>query len=293
MTGAGMHGEIASSMPAAAAGVAAGLAVGLSAAALASVDRASVRAALSADAGAREAGASARSASHEWFRRIRAGCICVSSVLVGWMAAGVPGALAGGAACVAVPRARRRRAARAELAAMEQGLADAVSAVAAGLRAGRSVVAAFEEAAATVSAPLGPVMRSVADRVALGVPFEQALEPLGDAFSDGEGRLVVAILGLHKRSGGDAPAVLDRVARTLRERRAVAREVRSLTAQARLSGAILGFLPIGFFLFLAVTARPDLERALRSSAGLTAVLVGLAMQGAAFLWIRTLLRIEA
>jgi len=81
------------------------------------------------------------------------------------------------------------------------------------------------------------------------------------------------------------------LAETLRQRRSAAREVRSLTAQARMSGAILGFLPIGFFCFLAITARSDVQAALSTPAGITAVVVGFAMQGAAFLWIRSLLRV--
>jgi Flp pilus assembly protein TadB len=59
-----------------------------------------------------------------------------------------------------------------------------------------------------------------------------------------------------------------------------------------LSGAILGFLPIGFFLFLSVTSRRDIAPAYHSSTGATAIVAGLLMQGAAFLWIRRLLRVE-
>jgi Flp pilus assembly protein TadB len=81
------------------------------------------------------------------------------------------------------------------------------------------------------------------------------------------------------------------LAATLRERRSAAREVRSLTAQARLSGAILGLLPIAFFAFLALTSRRDLDAALATSAGRTAIIAGLAMQAAAFAWIRSLLRV--
>jgi Flp pilus assembly protein TadB len=65
-----------------------------------------------------------------------------------------------------------------------------------------------------------------------------------------------------------------------------------LTAQARLSGAILGLLPIGFFLFLSATSRGDVAAAYRSSTGATAIVLGLAMQAAAFAWIRRLLRVE-
>jgi tight adherence protein B len=211
----------------------------------------------------------------------------------GHVVAGAGGAAAGALACVVGPNVRRRRRRSADAAALADGLADAVSAMAGALRVGRSMTGALEEAASTVGPPLGPRLEELLDRIAMGVPVDRAVLDLMTAVPGPDGRLVGAVLGLHQRSGGDAPAVLDRVARTLRERRASARELRSLTAQARLSGAILGFLPIGFFLFLSVTARSDVERALSSTAGRTAVALGLCMQGLAFLWIRTLLRIDA
>jgi Flp pilus assembly protein TadB len=81
------------------------------------------------------------------------------------------------------------------------------------------------------------------------------------------------------------------VAEALRERRETAREVRALTAQARLSGAILGLLPIGFFLFLLLTSRSDIAAAFETPAGIAATGLGLLMQGVAFVWIRHLLRV--
>jgi tight adherence protein B len=68
--------------------------------------------------------------------------------------------------------------------------------------------------------------------------------------------------------------------------------VRSLTAQARLSAAILGLLPLGFFLFLSVVARRDIETAYRTPAGASAIALGAVLQGMAFVWIRRLLRVE-
>jgi tight adherence protein B len=216
-----------------------------------------------------------------------------SAVAAGWVVAGPVGSAAGALAAVAAPRWRDRRRRRAEAVGLEEGLADAVAAVAAGMRAGRSMTGAFQEAAGSVGPPLGPRLRELVDRVALGVPLEEALFDLAASLPGAEGRLVAAVLAFHQRSGGDVTAVLDRVARTLRDRRSIGREVRSLTAQARLSGAILGFLPIGFFLFLSITARADVDRALRSGSGMTAIAAGLVMQAVAFVWIRQLLRVEA
>jgi Flp pilus assembly protein TadB len=85
---------------------------------------------------------------------------------------------------------------------------------------------------------------------------------------------------------------LDQIVVTLRDRRAAATEVRSLTAQARLSGAILGFLPVGFFLFLSATSKKDIAAAYHSPVGVTAIATGFALQAGAYLWIRRLLRVE-
>jgi tight adherence protein B len=252
-------------------------------------DRVAVRASLLASGKPR---AVPHSMPRGWLRVLAIGGAVVVSSAVGFSLAGAIGAVAAGTGCVVVPFARRRRRDAAETVALEDGLADAVAAIAAAIRAGRSMAGALEEAASTVPPPLGPRLARLVDRVSLGVSVEQAVNELPQAVPGPESRLVAAVLGLHQRSGGDAPAVLDRVGRTLRDRRASAREIRSLTAQARLSGAILGFLPIGFFLFLSITARSDVERALGSTAGLTAIVAGLAMQGVAFAWIRRLLRVD-
>jgi tight adherence protein B len=219
--------------------------------------------------------------------------VAAAAALLGSLLAGPIGFVTGAIGAVVAPRVRRRRRRSAEQAALEDQLAEAVAVIAAAIRAGRSMAGAIEEASERIAPPLGPRLVALVDRVSLGEPVDRAILELARSIPGPDARLVAAVVGLHVRSGGDAPAVLDRVARTVRERRASAREVRSLTAQARLSGAILGFLPIGFFLFLTVTSRADVERALGSTTGLTAVVAGLAMQATAFLWIRRLLRVEA
>jgi tight adherence protein B len=229
-------------------------------------------------------------------RRLRASTLrtvgALGGIVLGASVAGLPGAAMGGLAAIIIPvvRARRRMARRAEM--MQEQLAQAVSVIAAGLRTGLSLPQAISLAADEVGAPLGAKLRGLTDRVSLGVPFPRSLDGWVAEVGVPEARLMAGVLSLQRRTGGDLPVVLDRLARTLRDRQAAAREVRSLTAQARLSGAILGFLPIGFFLFLSVTSRRDIAAAYHSSTGATSIVAGLLMQGAAFLWIRRLLRVE-
>ncbi len=106
-----------------------------------------------------------------------------------------------------------------------------------------------------------------------------------------DAHLLGAAFELHRRSGGDLPSVLDQVGAAIRDRVAAAREVRALTAQARLSGLILGLLPIAFFVFLWLTSRRDIEAALGTSAGRVAVVLGITLETVAFVWIRRLLEV--
>lgn len=212
--------------------------------------------------------------------------------VAGWLLASAPGAVAGLVAGAVAPRVWERRRTRSRAALLEDQLAEAVSSLAAGMRAGLSLTRAIAFAADEAEPPLAASLASVADRTDLGTPLDLALQEWARATGSSDARLLAGVLDLHRRTGGELPAVLDGVASTLRERRAAAREVRALTAQARLSGAILGLLPIGFFLFLSVTSRDDIAAAFHSPAGIAAIALGFTMQGGAFLWIRSLLRVE-
>jgi tight adherence protein B len=171
-------------------------------------------------------------------------------------------------------------------------LADAVRAIASALRAGMSVTQAVAYARDETPPPLHASLDSLVSSVDLGAPFDDELERWSDAVGTDDALLVAGVLRLNRRSGGDLPAVLDQVVVTLREREASAREVRALTAQARLSGTILGVLPFGFFAFLWVTSRHEIEGAFRSPAGIAAVVIGVMLEGCAFLWIRRLLEVQ-
>lgn len=214
------------------------------------------------------------------------------ALVAGAGVAGFRGAVAGAVVALVARAWRARRAARARVEALGAQLGDAVSSVAAGLRAGLSLSQSVRFAADEGEPPLAHELRGVVDHSAMGLPLDESLRRWADAHEDADVRLVAGVLRLHRRTGGDLPRVLDRLAKTLAERREAAAEVRSLTAQARLSGAILGFLPIGFFLFLALTSREDMAAAYRSSLGATAIVLGLVLQGLAFVWIRRLLRVE-
>lgn len=176
--------------------------------------------------------------------------------------------------------------------AMGEQLVDAVVGLGAALRAGLSLERALRFVSEEAEVPLGDSLGRLISDIDVGVPMDAALEGWSIDNGTADARLLAGVLRLDRRSGGDLPRILDQVAATLRERREAENEVRALTAQARLSGLILGLLPIGFFLFLLITSPKDVSAALHSPIGLGAVCLGAVLEIAAFAWIRHLLEVR-
>jgi tight adherence protein B len=185
-----------------------------------------------------------------------------------------------------------RRGRRAAARLRGEQLADTVAAVAAGLRGGLSLSGSLAYARDEAELPMRDDLARLVGRIDVGVPIVVALGEWADQLGSEDARLLVGVLDLHHRSGGDLPSVLDGVVAALRERRAAHREVRALTAQARLSGLVLGTLPIGFFGFLMLTSRHEMLEAIATPLGRTAVGVGLMLELGAFFWIRRLLEVR-
>ena len=199
-------------------------------------------------------------------------------------------AIVGGTVLIVSVVRRRRRSGRRQQAAEQ--VADAVSAVAAGLRAGLSLPQAFAYARDEAEEPLQGELADLVDSIDTGTPIAEALAGWADTHGSEDARLIAGVLDLHRTSGGDLPLVLDGLAGTLRERRAAHRDVRALTAQARLSGVILGLLPVGFFAFLLLTSRREMLEAIGTPIGGTALGIGLVLELVAFVWIRHLLEVR-
>jgi tight adherence protein B len=176
---------------------------------------------------------------------------------------------------------------------LERQLAEVAEATGMAVRSGLSIVQAMEFAAEEASSPMSEALGRCIDEQRLGMPFEEALHRFADELASADAQLLTLVVGIHARSGGNLAGAVDEVAATIRHRIAVRRELRALSAQGRISGSILGALPIAFFLVLAATSHEDLAPVYRSPAGILMITSGLLLEGLAFLWIRRLLRVEA
>jgi tight adherence protein B len=194
-----------------------------------------------------------------------------------WITAG---GILGSAVAAVEDVVRRRR--------VDVGLPEAVDAVAAAVAAGRSVVDGLELAAAASPSALSAELHSVVAAVGRGLPVAVAVERWAATSAIEGAGLVAAAVGLAGDAGGDVERALLGVAATLRERRALGREIRALSAQARISATTIAVAPLGF---AAVAVAADGDTAgflLGTSGGITCLALGLLLDLAGFRWMRRL-----
>ena len=215
-----------------------------------------------------------------------------SAALVGWAVARMPGVVIALVIAGVVRTVKRRRALAVSPVMVEERFADAVGALAAAVRSGASLTQAIRYTTTEAATPVRDDLTQIVAQLDTGIALEQALRSWPDVRPSANVELVVGALELHRRSGGDLPAVLDQVVGAIRDRVSITREVRSLTAQARMSAWILGCLPVGFFAFLWLTSRRDIEGAMSTPVGIACVLAGLLLELGAFAWIRKLLVVD-
>jgi tight adherence protein B len=146
----------------------------------------------------------------------------------------------------------RRKASR--LNAFNKQLPDTITLLANGLRAGSSFLQAVELVVRESRPPMSTEFSRVIREVNLGLPFEQAMENMVRRVRSDDLELMATAINIQHTVGGNLAEILDSIAFTIRERIRIKGEIRTLTAQQRLSGYVVGFLPIGLAGFLFVAA---------------------------------------
>ena len=126
----------------------------------------------------------------------------------------------------------------------EEGLPEATDMIVNALRAGHSLVSALGLVATEAPEPVGGEFRICFDEQNFGLELRTAMANLISRVPLQDLRIIVAAILIQKESGGNLAEVLEKTAEVIRERFRLKRQVSVFTAQGRLTGWILTFLPI-------------------------------------------------
>ena len=149
-----------------------------------------------------------------------------------------------------IPRFYLSFTAKRRLRAFDDQLSDTLNLWVNALRSGYSVLQSMEAIATELPPPVSVEFERVVQEVRLGLGVPQALYNMLRRVPSDDLDLVITAVNIQREVGGNLAEVLDTISFTIRERVRIKGEIRTLTAQGRLSGYIISLLPIGLALVL-------------------------------------------
>jgi Flp pilus assembly protein TadB len=214
------------------------------------------------------------------------------AVLVGLVARSFGGALI---AAVAVPivavmwlHAKGRK----RLERLEAQLPSVLQLIAGSLDSGASLLLSLEMAGTEGDEPLAPELTRVVAETRVGRPLIESLEGMADRLGSQDIKWTVEAIRIQQLTGGRLADTLRVLADFMRTRLEVRGEVRSLSAEARISGKVLTAIPLAIGGFLFFFRREYLEPLISSGPGRIMLFVAIGGIIVGTIWMRRLVRVE-
>jgi len=194
------------------------------------------------------------------------------------------------AAIVPIVMLHRRRKKR--LREFQMQLPSTLNLLSGSMRAGFSFGQGLESVANEATQPTRRELQRVFTESRLGRPMEDALEDSAQRMASVDLMWAVMAIRIQREVGGNLAELLDTVGETMTARERLRLEIKSLTAEARFSGIILGTFPVVFAGILYLV-QPDYMGALfEDSLGIIAIIAACIGTFVGFLWLKKLLKIE-
>ena len=209
----------------------------------------------------------------------------------GFLVVGPVGALLGLPGVVA-PFVLLSAAAGKRLAAIQGQLADTLMVIASSLRAGHSFLQSLDTATKEIGEPGASEFGRTMTEVRFGRDVDSALDGLAERVGSRDLEWAVTAIKIQRKIGGNLAEVLEGVAKTIRERETLRRQVRVLSAEGRISAVVLTVLPILIALYLT-QVNPDYLRVLTESRiGLILISVAVGLMLVGYLWMQKIVKLD-
>ena len=174
----------------------------------------------------------------------------------------------------------------------ETMLPDTLQLLAGTLRAGYSMMQGVEAVSQEVSEPMGRELRRVVTEARLGRPLEESLDAVADRMDSRDFGWAVMAIRIQREVGGNLSELLMTVSETMTQRERLRRDVKSLTAEGRISAYVLAVLPVALG-FAMYALNPDYMSALfDETIGKIMLGGGVVLMIGGFVWMQSIVKID-
>jgi tight adherence protein B len=174
----------------------------------------------------------------------------------------------------------------------EEQFPEALDLIARALKAGHAFATGLKMAADETQDPVGPEFRKTFDEQNFGLPLKDALANMTERNPLLDVRFFATAVLIQRETGGNLAEILENLARVVRERFKILRQVRVYTAHGRLTGYVLLALPVALGIALSFTAPDSMNLLFRDRLGQMALVGAAVAQFIGYMWIRQIVKIE-
>jgi len=181
---------------------------------------------------------------------------------------------------------------RARLNEINLQIGDSLTVMINSLRAGYSFQQAVDLVGREMNGPLAVEFRRTMREINLGNTTEQALQNLIRRVESDDLDLMITAVLIQRQIGGNLAEIFENISNTIRERIRIKGEIKTLTAQGRISGTVIGLLPVAMFAVLMLISPDYIGLLLERRVGLIILGLGIISETIGFLLIRKVVTID-
>jgi len=134
-------------------------------------------------------------------------------------------------------------------------LIDALMIMSSSFRGGLSLVQAMEAVVEEMNDPIAQEFATVLGENKMGVALDEALNHLYNRMPSSALQQMITAILLARETGGNLPAIFNRIVTVIREQKRIQQQIDTLTIQGKIQGVVMSLLPIAFF-FVIYSSNP-------------------------------------
>lgn len=171
-------------------------------------------------------------------------------------------------------------------------LPDTLNMLAGFMKAGYGLQQAIGSTASEAKPPMGPELERVNNQIQFGTPVEEALEEMALRTGSEPFKWFVVAVSIHHETGGNLTEILETMSATLRKRQVQKRQLKALSAEGRLSAAILLILPFAEAGILYWVNPEYMSLLVTTPTGIMILIVSGLLMLTGIVWVRKVVDIE-
>lgn len=191
-----------------------------------------------------------------------------------------------------VPRLIIKKKIKDRIKLFDNQLNEGITIISNSLKAGYSFLQAVAVVSEETSDPFSKEFKKLLKEMSLGISEEDALKNLLSRVDSEDLRLIMNAILIQKDIGGDLSEILDNISETIRERQKIKNELKTLTAQGKLSGLILMLMPVFLGIVIYLFNREYMLLLFKTSIGLSMVATAVISEIFGLLMIRKIVNID-